>query len=63
MALDRGMQAIVASAVLSRLSFIFISIRCVSRFIVIKQAGVDDYLIIFALIPSIGLTASIALCK
>lgn len=61
MALDRGMQAVVTAAVFTGLAFVFILIRCVSRFVVIKQAGPEDYLIIFALALSIGVTVIIAL--
>ncbi len=55
------MQAVVTTVVFNVLAFVFILIRCVSRFVVIKQAGPEDYLIIFAFILSIGLTATIAL--
>jgi len=57
------MQAVVTTVVFNVLAFVFILIRCVSRFVVIKQAGPEDYLIIFAFILSIGLTATIALQK
>ena len=63
MGLDRGMQAVVIVTVFNGLAFLFITIRCISRFIVIEQAGPDDYLIIFAVILSIGGTVIIALRK
>lgn len=61
MGLERGMQAVVAAVVFNALALLFIVIRCVSRFFLIKQAGAEDYLIIFALILSIGLTVIIVL--
>ncbi|KAI1628765.1 50S ribosomal protein L36e [Exophiala viscosa] len=63
MGLERGMQAVVTAVVFNALAFLFIAIRCVSRFCLIKQAGPEDYLIIFALITSFGLTAIIVLQK
>ncbi|KIW10642.1 hypothetical protein PV08_11606 [Exophiala spinifera] len=63
MALERGMQAVVTAAVFNALAFLFIVARCVSRFIILKQAGPEDYLILFALALSIGLTVIIILEK
>ncbi|KIX03446.1 uncharacterized protein Z518_06998 [Rhinocladiella mackenziei CBS 650.93] len=61
MGLDRGMQAVATAAVFNAFALLFILIRCVSRFTIIKQVGPEDYLIIFALILSIGLTVTIVL--
>lgn len=61
MGLERGMQVLVAAVVFNALAFLFILVRCLSRFVVIKQAGFEDYLIIFSLILSIGMTIVIAL--
>ena len=55
------MQAVVTTVVFNVLAFVFILIRCVSRFVIIKQAGTEDYLIIFAFVLSVGLTATIVL--
>ncbi|ETI25459.1 hypothetical protein G647_02232 [Cladophialophora carrionii CBS 160.54] len=63
MGLERGMQAVVTAAVFNGLAFIFILFRCISRFWVIHRAGPEDYLIIFALLLSCGLTATIVLQK
>ncbi|KIW24041.1 uncharacterized protein PV07_09780 [Cladophialophora immunda] len=63
MGLERGMQAVVTAAVFNALAFVFIVLRCISRFMVIHQAGPEDYLIIFALVLSVGLTVTIALQK
>ena len=61
MGLDRGMQAVVTAIVFTALAFVFIVLRCISRFWVIHQAGTEDYLIIFALVLSIGTTVTIFL--
>jgi hypothetical protein len=61
MGLERGMQAVVTTVVFNVLAFVFILVRCVSRFIIIKQAGTEDYLILSAFVLSIGLTATIVL--
>lgn len=61
MGLERGMQAVVTAAVFNALAFLFIVVRCISRFVIIKQAGTEDYLILFALALSIGLTVIIVL--
>ena len=61
MGMERGMQAVVTAAAFNSLAFIFIVIRCISRFWVIHQVGPEDYLIIFALVLSLGLTVTIAL--
>ncbi|OAP56481.1 hypothetical protein AYL99_09660 [Fonsecaea erecta] len=63
MGLERGMQAVVTAVVFNVLAFVFIVLRCISRFMVIHRAGLEDYLIIFALVLSTGLTVTIALQK
>ncbi|KAK5193383.1 hypothetical protein LTR99_006935 [Exophiala xenobiotica] len=63
MGLERGMQAVVTTVVFNVLAFVFILVRCVSRFIIIKQAGTEDYLILSAFVLSGGLTATIVLQK
>lgn len=55
------MQSVVTAVVFNALAFTFIVIRCISRFWVIKKAGLEDYLIIFALVLSVGFTVTIAL--
>lgn len=63
MALSRGMQAVVIVAVFNALAFVSIVLRCISRFWVVRRAGPEDYLIIFALLCSVGVTVSIAIRK
>jgi hypothetical protein len=63
MTLERGMRAVVASAALSGIALVFIAFRCLSRFVLIKQAGTEDYLILFAMALSITLTVIVALRK
>lgn len=61
MGLERGMQAVVTAAVFTAWAFLFVVIRCISRFCIIKQGGMEDYLAILALVLSIGLTVIIGL--
>jgi hypothetical protein len=61
MGLERGMQAVVTAAVFNGLAFIFIVLRCISRFWILHHGGPEDYLIIFALLLSVATTVTIAL--
>ena len=63
MGLERGMQAVVTVVVFNVLAFICIVIRCISRFWIVQKAGLEDYLIIFALALSVGLTITIGIRK
>jgi hypothetical protein len=63
MALDRGTQAVLTVAAFNAVAFVFIVLRCISRFWVVHQAGPEDYLIIFALACAVGVTVSIAIRK
>ncbi|OAG40135.1 hypothetical protein AYO21_05613 [Fonsecaea monophora] len=63
MGLERGVHAVVTAAVFNAFAFVFIVLRCISRFMVVRQAGPEDYLIIFALVLSFGLTVTIVLQK
>jgi hypothetical protein len=59
----RGTVAVMVSAIFSGLSALFIILRCISRFFIVKAPGVEDYLIISSLVLSIGLTVNIELRK
>ncbi|KIW80727.1 hypothetical protein Z517_07343 [Fonsecaea pedrosoi CBS 271.37] len=63
MGLERGLHAVVTAAVFNTFAFVFIVLRCISRFMIVHQAGPEDYLIIFALVLSFGLTVTIVLQK
>jgi hypothetical protein len=63
MGLERGTQSVVTAAVFNALAFLSIVIRCISRFWIVGQAGPEDYLIISALVLSIGFTVTVALRK
>ncbi len=59
--MDRGKQALVTTIVFTALAGFFIVLRSVSRFFIVKRPGVEDYLIIFAFILSIGLAVNVDL--
>ncbi|KEF61380.1 uncharacterized protein A1O9_02946 [Exophiala aquamarina CBS 119918] len=61
MGLDRGMQAVVTASAFTGLALLFVVVRCISRFLVIKQAGTEDYFAIIAVLLSIGTTVTIGL--
>ncbi|KAL2434364.1 hypothetical protein ABEF95_004783 [Exophiala dermatitidis] len=63
MGLERGMQAVVTATVFNALALLFIILRCISRFAVIRRAGLEEGLIIFALVLSFCLTVLIGLQK
>jgi hypothetical protein len=63
MGLERGTQSAVTAAVFTALAFFSIVIRCISRFWIVGQAGTEDYLIIIALVLSVGFTVTVALRK
>ena len=58
---DRGMQAVVTASAFTGLALLFVVMRCISRFCVIKQAGTEDYLAIIAILLSISTTVIIGL--
>jgi hypothetical protein len=59
--MNPGTQALVTAIVFTVLALIFIVLRCISRFLITKRPGVEDYLIIAAFFMSIGLTVNIEL--
>jgi hypothetical protein len=61
MALSRGMQSVVAATALNALALVFIILRCVSRFWIMRQPGLEDYIIIIAFFLSVFTTTSIAI--
>lgn len=52
-------RAEIVSTILTTLATFVVALRCISRFVLLKQSYLDDYLIILALILSICLTALI----
>ena len=59
--MDRGTQALITSIVFTVLSGIFIILRVISKFMVLKRPGPEDYLIVIAFLFSIALTVNVAL--
>lgn len=59
--MDRGTQALITTIVFTVLAGIFIILRSISRFFIVKRPGVEDYLIIFAFVLSIGLAIDVDL--
>ena len=59
--MDRGTQALITTIVFTTLAGIFIVLRSISRFFIVKRPGVEDYLIIFAFVLSIGLCINVDL--
>lgn len=59
--MDRGTQALITTIVFTVLAGIFIILRSISRFFIVKRPGVEDYLIIFAFVLSIGLAVDVDL--
>ncbi|KAK3685176.1 hypothetical protein B0T22DRAFT_482166 [Podospora appendiculata] len=45
---------IVTSVIMTTMATIFVVLRCISRFVIIKNPGLDDYFIIGALVFTIG---------
>lgn len=56
-----GTQAFVTAAVVTSLAAVLVFCRMYSRFVLIKQAGFEDYLIVVAFLLSVGLTTVIGL--
>lgn len=56
-----GTQAFVTAAVVTSLAAVLVFCRMYSRFVLIKQAGPEDYLIVVAFLLSVGLTTVIGL--
>ena len=61
--MQRGMEVVVTAIVFTAIAGLFIILRCISRFLILKSPGVDDWLIILALILSIGSTVDLDLRK
>ena len=59
--MSRGGQAVSISIAFSVIASVFVALRCVARFIVLKHAGPEDILIIVALAFSLALSVTIAL--
>jgi hypothetical protein len=59
--MDRGTQAVVVVTVVTALAGLFIVLRVISRFFVIKSPGTEDYFILVAMLLSIGLAVTVDL--
>lgn len=59
--MDTGDQTVVTAIVLTSLAAVLIVGRCISRFLIIHQPGVEDYLILAAFLMSVGYTTVIGL--
>lgn len=59
--MDRGTQAVVVATVVTALAGLFIVLRAISRFVVIKSAGAEDYCILISMGLAIGLAVIVDL--
>ena len=59
--MDRGTQALVCAIIFTAVAGIFIILRCISRFLIVKRPGTEDYLILVAFVLSVGLTIDVSL--
>ena len=59
--MDRGTQAVVVVTVVTSLAGLFIFLRIISRFVVMKSPGIEDYCIIVAMGLSIALAVIVDL--
>jgi hypothetical protein len=57
----RGYALIICLGVFLFIALLALAARIWARFVLVRQAGLDDLLVIFAAIPTIGLTVTIAL--
>lgn len=58
---QRQTELITTAAVLSTLAGIFVTLRCVSRFYLIRNPGPDDFLIILAMLLTLGYTFTLGI--
>jgi hypothetical protein len=59
--MDKAYQALVVAIIFTALAASFISLRCISRFLIVRKPGAEDYLILVAFVLSIGLTIIVGL--
>lgn len=59
--MDRGTQAVVVVTVVTALAGLFILLRVISRFVIVRAPGPEDYCIILALVLAIGLAVIVDL--
>jgi hypothetical protein len=59
--MDRGTQAVVVVTVVTALAGLFIFLRVISRFVIVRAPGAEDYCIILAMVLSIGLAVIVDL--
>lgn len=57
----RGYALIICLAVFLFIALLALAARIWARFVLVRQAGLDDLLAIFAAIPTIGLTVTVVL--
>ncbi|TAQ83483.1 hypothetical protein B7494_g8190 [Chlorociboria aeruginascens] len=60
-AMDRGKRGVIVACIFTGLALIFVTIRLISRAIIIRFTGLDDYLVILGLVLSIGVTVDISI--
>lgn len=61
--MDGAAEAVVTAIVLTALALGVLLLRCVSRFIILKRIGLEDYFILLAFALSTGFTAIVMLCE
>lgn len=54
---DLGERTVITSIVFTAVAAFFVGIRSVLRFVYLRNTGAEDYMILIALIFSIGFTA------
>jgi len=57
----RGYALIICLGVFLFIALLALAARIWARFVLVRQAGLDDLIAIFAAVPTIGLTVTIAL--
>lgn len=55
--MSRALSIVTTTSVFNLLSTVFVILRVISRFFILKKPSADDYLIIFGLMMSWTLTA------
>ena len=61
--MDGAAEAVVTAIILTTLALVVLILRCVSRFVILRRFGLEDYLILFAFVLSSSFTAIVALCE
>lgn len=58
---ERGWEMVILVSVLLGATYIIVALRLWARFLITKNAGIDDALIMFNLIPLTGLAVALSL--